>query len=1231
MLVDQLALSRSAWRRLRRELRQRSVASCAAAVGGLLTVPRLAPYGVRLETLAHLVVAYSRGHRSLSRRRAGRWLGRVLADSHAARMEDPPEDVFVSNVHTNRGNYRLFPGGWESAHANLQQLLDSMLQQSHPESWVTITEPVDSLLRLSDAMAERAGVERWTPPASTSPSGPLGRLPDLRSLRGRVSFSSGDLIALGIRLADLDPFILSEAHWSSIDRSRISESELTRRPLIRSEGRVICVLPTAISVAARHHVLEQAAHSGRLKGLEAKLWRWQEALLFGEILPRMGAAAHSVPNPERISLGDDHATIAEVPLDEAAVAVVGLLHDSVPDILENGLNSMMQHSLALQHGFVDRIKELAEEHDLVFGCLVVGGLGRGWGFPVPTLPARASFTAIHLADLETLASVEEASLLRFMKLVQHEDWLHSQGVTIANLSGPLNLFAFWESNGYSLVPDHLYLPEANGQLLIPSDSLRDLRIRERANRDRHSVRAPDVDGQFVAVERIAPHVFFPSQARRPIYAAPQALTARHLAGIVECQSVRIWVLTSGRGLPAILRHQAYGIWAALLQWLDRAGDLLPTAKAGMQTAVVRIHLEEPSEWSRQLSEGITLAPAKPRVAAGPSEIAVRLSPGFLALLDRADNDGERSLVVAVVSALVTTIKRTPEVESTKLAKQVVEEVMQGRDAREIHMFRSRGPMDHLPNRPGPVPRFIQPEDVSVARVGLAWKCLARQREGRIVEGDSAQALLHCCVDELWRLIRERLSRLDRLSIISLAMQNLEAIYRERQQWRLTARAVLALNETREETLRIAADRENERTVAAVSFRVLIEMAAASGKRGKGEPAGWAELDHLSAHVSTLLGLASHSDAIRGDLAAPVVRVTEAGRLQFDREYIGELLRPFSRHRLDREYLQHASNYEDYRGLGAGDNGSSRFTEEFANAFKEEYGVSIEGLLEVVGALLDLAADEERLVVRLSATTLQRRVIGARGLARSDVANALSFLTLPSRDRWDSAPKGYSDKDWYPWRFRRRLSISLAPLVALGQRLGDDIVFGASQLAASVSYRLDGLEKGYFPSEHFTTRAKQRYVGDTRRRQGHDFALRVADVLGKLDWHTDTNVEMSSLGAPAELGDIDVLAWRPDSPRLLVIECKSLIPRGNTYELVEELLAFRGEAKDRLGRHLARVEWLSDNTRVLSRCHTRAGQPPQLTPLFVTNRDVPMRYVDTLPMPPEGFQTIDELRETMADG
>lgn len=1230
LLREQLAIPNPVWRRLTKELRQHSVASCAAVVGGLLTVPRFAPYGVRLETLAHLVVAYSRGRRPLSRKRARRWLGRILAESEAARMEDPPEDVFVSNVHTPQGNYRLFPGGWESAHSNLQQLLDSLLLQSDSGYWVAITEPVESLLRLSDAIADRAGVARWEAPASTTLARPFSRLPNLRSLGHRVSFSSADLIALGIKLADLRPFILPDSEWSSLRQDRIVESALTRRPLIQAEGLVIGVLPTAISVAARHYLLAQAADCGRLKEVESTLSAWQEALLFREILPRVETVQRSVPQPDRVPFGDHRVTIAQVPLDVAAVALVGLVHDDLADILENGLNSMMQLPRQFQQGFVDRVEVLAREHDLVLGCIVLGGLGRGASVPVPSLPSHSSLSVIHLADFETFALVDDASFLRLAKLIQHEDWLHSQGVAVMNYSGVLNLMAYWTTEGYSLVPDDCYLPETTGRILIPSDCLRDLRISARVNRDQHSVRAPDTDDQFVTVERLTPHVFFPSQAQRPIYVALEPLDAGYLAGIVERQDLKIWVLTSRHDLPTILRHQLYGIWESLLKWLDRAADFLPTVENQMQIATVRIRFENPEAWLRQLSRGSKAALATPIMDVGSSEITVRLPPGFLRLLDRTANDGERSLLTTVISGLTTTIIGTSEIESDEIARRVVDQVMEERSAREIHLFQSRGPTDHLPNPPGPVPRLIQPEDVSVARLGLAWGCLEQKGKSRTVEGDDAQQLLHCCVDELWHRIHKRLLILDRLSIIKLAMQNLEAIYRERQQWRLTARAMLAINETQENALPIAAGRERKRTIAAVSFRVLIEMAAASGNRGKGRSAGWAELDRLSALISTLLGLASHSDAIRGDLAPQMVSVTEAGRLYFDRQYVDIMLRPYSRHLFDREYLQNASNYEQYRRPATVHSEMLRSNDEFSTAFKEEFDVSLEGLLEVVGALLDLAADEEELVVRFPRATLQRRVCRARGLPRNEVANALRFLTLPSRNRWDSAPKGYSNADWYPWRFRRRLSISLAPLVALGNRSSDNIIFGANQLVVSVSYRLDGLENGYFPAKHFTTSAMQKYVGDTRRRNGHAFTLEVADLLTTLNWHVETNVEMSSLGAPAELGDIDVVAWRRDSPRLYIIECKSLIPRGNTYEVVEELLAFKGKAKDRLGRHVSRVQWLVDNTEALSRYHAGEGERLELSPLFVTNRAVPMRYINALPIPSEEFLTIDELRESMAD-
>ena len=1225
MLKQQLNLPKATWRQLKRELRQTDPASCAAAVGGLLTVPRFATYDVRLETLAHLAVAYARGRRPLSSRRALHWLDGILADSTAFSMEEPPEDVFVSNVHTPSGNCRLFDGQWDSAHAYLQQLLDCVPRQPDSRSSEAIAEPIRQLLRLSDAIAERSGLPRWTPPSDPSLSRTFSSLPNLESLGRRVSFSRDDLRSLNIQPTVLDAFVLPREDWSATQTARIVESDLTRRPLLRIDDTIICVLPSTISISARHYVLAAAAQLGCLDELAARLRTLQETLLFRDITPQLGTVDRAPIEVEPVSPDRHHGTVAVWKLDDVTAVAVTLLHDNLRDVLEKGFDSVMALSPEVWHVLLQRIETLSQQHDIVFACVVVGGLGRHVLLDV-SQPSQSTFVpVINLYDLHVFASLEDASFLRLLKLTQHEDVLRAQGVTIVNMSGFLNLFAYWESRGYRLVPDNMHLPQWNTPLQIPHNCFRDLRIRERTNADHHVVRAPMETDDLVIVERLEPHATCPSDARRPVYASREALLAGQLAGVVEGSTVTVWVLVRGVGLPGPARDQAYRIWYALLKWLDRAQAWLPSQTAEMRPFVVYVELEEPDLWAQELFDGPSLEAAAPRARRNGTILTLRVPPGFVQLLDRSDNDAERALLESVIGCLLSSAGRlSHDVEAR--AAEIVRRVMRGRDAREIHLLRSRGPTDHLPNPRGPLPRLLQPEDVSFTRLGLGWQCLPAKPTGRVVRREAAQKLLHDCVDALWRSIRRQLRTLDRRDVISLSMDNIEAMWRDRRQWRATARAVLALAPDEDNALGIVATREMQRTIAAVSFRVLSEMAAATAKPAGGQSPSWAQLDRLAARVGQIIELASYSDAIRGNLADSEVQVTPAGIIVVDRGYIDGLMSPFFRRRHDHDYLHDAETYEKHRGSLKDDEEVTWLTEPFRVAFETEFGISIDSLLQVVGGLIDIAGTEGSLVVALPTIVLRERVAEIRDLSPCEVAKVLQFLTLPSRNRWDSAPDGYEKKDWFPWRFRRRLSIAMTPLVALGTELRDDVVFGANQLVTSLSYRLDGLVGGYFPAEHFSSDVMRRYVGETRHREGHAFAENVSELLRQLGWLTDVGVEMSSLGAPEELGDIDVLAWHHTTPQVLIIECKSLIPRGNTYELVEELLAFRGEATDRLGRHLSRAQWLTDNRPSLDRYVSDERAGPTLTPLFVTNRDVPMRYIDTLPISPDAFCPLDQLRE-----
>jgi hypothetical protein len=76
--------------------RKATVSRCA----GLLTVPAFHANTIRIETLVHLAVAFCDGKRKPTFSDIGRWLNRNLGSSGASSADDPPEDVFVSNVCT---------------------------------------------------------------------------------------------------------------------------------------------------------------------------------------------------------------------------------------------------------------------------------------------------------------------------------------------------------------------------------------------------------------------------------------------------------------------------------------------------------------------------------------------------------------------------------------------------------------------------------------------------------------------------------------------------------------------------------------------------------------------------------------------------------------------------------------------------------------------------------------------------------------------------------------------------------------------------------------------------------------------------------------------------------------------------------------------------------------------------------------------------------------------------
>lgn len=114
-------------------------------IAGFLTVPALQANTIRIEILVHLAVVRCCGKRKPGLPEIRNWLNRQLGDTQIARLEDPVEDVFVSNVETPEGNRRLFEGIWESNDYFVQAVLDTLGSSSTPQECQVLLAPAFGL------------------------------------------------------------------------------------------------------------------------------------------------------------------------------------------------------------------------------------------------------------------------------------------------------------------------------------------------------------------------------------------------------------------------------------------------------------------------------------------------------------------------------------------------------------------------------------------------------------------------------------------------------------------------------------------------------------------------------------------------------------------------------------------------------------------------------------------------------------------------------------------------------------------------------------------------------------------------------------------------------------------------------------------------------------------------------------------------------------------------------
>ena len=1216
---------------LKDPLEEYGLKSTLTLLAGLLTIPALQANTIRLEVGVHIAVAACRGNRRAGREAIQRWLNTKLAPIR--HREDPAEDVFVGNVLTPEGNRRVFLGMWEANDYYIEAIIDVLLSDELPTGCRRLLEPVLALLRISEKVAERLSLRRWQRESCT-PQGDI-RLPPASALRtaaNAVCFSKSQLLGMRVNPDLLTPFILRDSEKSSLLTEVIGNTSLERRPLVQIGKNLVCALPHSISAAIRRYVVGELLRTGHLNAFTRVLADYQFQEVHRELSRELRPfkPIENIPSPQDNG-PSRHSLVIKYDIDKFLHVI--LIHGQLETIESHGFAGRISYPEAWGENVRRYVRTVTRWCRSQPGfregttLYVMGGLGGGTMMELQRPPTAWFSSHIGSPDFRMLTSEHDRPLMRYLKFLKQWAWIENKGFRFYCFEH-YTLYCHWRDSDYIPVPRQL--PLVTGSVCpVLGDGAREVRTDVRLRMDRHLL--PNACGNYWPVRRLHGNSLFPSQREKKIYASPYSIVVGFFSGAFVTRQGVYWLLasTSPERSQLSLTHQ---IWEAFIDLFERLVVALDRMRSNDRRNVIEVRLDC-SEVELFDENSINEPPpmlVEPEVAVNFAAgiVTIRLPANFMHSFRQPENSGERLLLHSIASGLLAVHGDAHEDPTNTIIRSLVDRVFEDPGIRVIHGFNITDPVEIIRHKKQyRKAELLSQMDYRFLRVGFCDGIAQAENGSVLASKESCNVLLHDIVDSLVGQLRGRLQALDRTAVFRTLLERQEAIIADREHWNQTAKAVMALHSRSEEGLTAATQRELQRANTSLAARSIMEIAICECPIQGGRPMSSWDADEALALMLALLDTAACSEAIHHDLAEPRIEVFANGEFDMDHSFREHVMNPYLE-AYNRERFAEAA--QDYEGLyddddrhDPDDSEGSVLPKDLISAFRAEFGLTPEQAGQAMGELIELAILQEDLVVETTVAQIRQQLTENCSYSQGDCENFLRSFGLMHRPNWEHLPQGCEERDIRPWRYGRKLSAVVRPLFIFGEEDDDKVFYSVSMLVAGFNYLVGKIRDGQLSQEFFTSRVMKGFIGKVNDQLGHAFEKEVAERFRQAGWRTRQRVPMSELGAPADLGDIDVLAWK-ENGQVGIVECKRLQLARSVGEIAEVCRKFRGGARDELHKHLRRLDWIQENPTSL---RVIVGFVPELEKLedrIVTSNPVPLTYLTSLPIEPDKFVPLPQL-------
>lgn len=1201
-----------------------------SSLAGMLTVPEFQANAVRLELLVHIAVSCCNGKGRIESRHLDTWLNRQLGVPEIASMEDPPEDAFVLNVLTNYGNFCVLTGMWEATDSAATYLMTAVGRMFKKDDCRWVEEAI-ALLKLSDLVVSRSGLSRWAQETSKDKRPvPIHPKAPLDAWASRVTFTRDDLEQLGIAESLLTPFTFDLSARQELMTESSQESELHRRPLIRLEDSWLVAIPSAVTYAVCRHLTSSAAEVRRLGELKAALMNHAQVRVLN--LPTHGSrhSANLVALPIELKGVEFLCSSVIMQVGKRRFFHFLLIADDLHQFHDHGTlrpSELTGPSERLVQEHIEKVRdhlEMTYEVDSGHTFYIAGLLGQTIVVANADTPKKWTMTVARLNELELLFMDTDAPLDRLILLLNQRKEEEAKGLEIPFDNGILNLYAYWQQQGFNLRPPELR-HDFPALLQIATDHILSYRLHLRRSVDEHCER---IGNHHTVVVRANYASIYRAIRGQPVYVSMPLLKQNVLAFCMHAGGSTLWLLVKDPA-DARVSKAAFELWEALQFLLFRA---VQSDTPTFDSHSPRIYVDFSAVQGERDGEGASTGGVEDSELHYEYDLhhsiaIIKLGRGFMSHFAGLENNGERYLLAGVLRAMWS-LSKTPERAEGDLEGCALEH-LGGVGGRVLHSLRVWSAAEQLA---GSHSRGVyqHPKECIESRrhAVLTWQpsperpqAVATERSTQILNTAVAQH-----ATELQRVLRS----FNRTSLIIELIASYETMLREKKRWRATSRAICSLYGT-EEAMRAASEVDQHRTLVQISVRALVEASTCESQDSEGlEPDGH-QIDELVARMATIISIGRDSDMLHFGMATQGITMHPNGSYNLDARVLEEISGPFLREAFSGSFQAAADDYESWfhTERPQSEKTTSTFDElGFQNAWVEEYGLAFSKFLEIAGELGDIAVKRGSPVV----TATVDEVAAARadvGVSVSDVRTFLAAFGLPRRPAWLAGP-GEAAKSVSPWRFERRLSLSLRPLVILDEHRGL-FAYGLDMTREALAYVMDSIRSASFDKDVFSSKKMRAWLGGRVDELGRKFTMQVAENLRSTGWHAKTEVKLTQLGAPKQpdLGDVDVLAWRDDG-RVLVIECKRLKPSRTVAEIALACDRFRGNVGDKLYKHMRRFNWLKENDAQLKKFVGMPSLSLRLQGLLVVNRPVPFKYLQNLPIPATEIVLDDALEKYLSE-